>query len=110
MKAWKSFNFEAGHSLPDNPRPHGHSYTATVFYATSSENPVSLKAIEKIEWQLKNAVDHQYLNDLMPSPTMESIAEFLHHSALAIIETQRIDVALDRVEVCRPTLAFGVVE
>ena len=75
MKAWKSFYFEASHCLPDNPQIHGHSYLVRMWFNTSASDPVRLKAIEKLQWQLFRYVDHKHLNELMPSPTMESIAD-----------------------------------
>lgn len=108
MKAWKSFYFEAAHLLPDNPNVHGHSYRAIVWFETSPNHPVSLKQIEKLEWQLKRAVDHRMLNDIISQPTMESISEYLTDYAKNIIELQRIDVVLLGIDIDRHSINFGI--
>lgn len=108
MKAWKSFYFEAAHFLPDNPQVHGHSYRVVMWFATSASNPVSLSGIEKIEWQLKRMVDHRMLNELLPSPTMESISEYLTNYARQIIEAQRIDVIFLGIDIDRHSINFGI--
>lgn len=110
MKAWKSFFFEAAHTLPDAPVVHGHSYKATLHFETSKESPVELRQIEKLEWQLHRAVDHQNLNSIIPSPTMEAIADYLQVMAQRLIEMQSIRLVLLSVSVERPTLMFGVSE
>jgi 6-pyruvoyl-tetrahydropterin synthase len=108
MKAYKSFYFEAAHSLPDNPQIHGHSYHVTLWFATSAEKPVSLSGIEKVEWQVKRIVDHRMLNDFIPDPTMESISKYLSNYARQIIEAQRIQVEFLGVDVDRPSINFGI--
>lgn len=108
MKAWKSFYFEAAHSLPDNPLVHGHSYRVVMWYETSPENPVSLAGIEKVEWQVKRIVDHRMLNEFIPNPTMESISKYLDNYAQQLIDAQRINVVLLGVDVDRHSISFGI--
>ena len=38
MKAFKQFNFDAAHQLPDWPGIHGHSYTAEVWFEGPADN------------------------------------------------------------------------
>lgn len=108
MKAWKSFWFEASHTLPDNPQIHGHSYLVKLWFKTSPSEPVSLKQIEKLEWQMKRFVDHKHLNDMMNSPTMETIANCMMIHAKSLIDAQKINVELLAVDIERPSLNFGV--
>ena len=75
MKVWKSFWFEASHTLSDNPQMHGHSYQVKLWFETSVDQPVELNQINKLEWQLHRYVDHRHLNEFIANPTMESISE-----------------------------------
>jgi 6-pyruvoyl-tetrahydropterin synthase len=108
MKAFKSFYFEAAHSLPGNPMVHGHSYRVTLWFATSIENPVNLSGINKVEWQVKRIIDHRMLNEFIDNPTMESISAYLTNYARAIIDAQRIQVELLGIDVDRPSINFGI--
>ena len=108
MKAWKSFWFEASHTLPDNPQIHGHSYLVKLWFKTSATQPVELAQIEKLQWQMHKFLDHKHLNDIMPSPTMESIAVCLFEHGKVLIDMQKIRVELLSVDVERPSLNFGV--
>lgn len=108
MKAYKSFYFEASHTLPDNPQIHGHSYLVRLWFATSPETPVELAQIEKLEWQLHRFVDHKHLNDMIKSPTMEQISAYLLAHGKTLIDMQKIRVDLLSVDVERPSLNFGV--
>jgi 6-pyruvoyl-tetrahydropterin synthase len=108
MKVWKSFYFEASHTLPDNPQIHGHSYLVRLWFESSPETPVELNQIEKLEWQLHRCVDHKHLNDMMKSPTMEQISAYLLKQGHTLIQMQNIRVNLLSVDVERPSLNFGV--
>ena len=79
MKVFKRFTIDAAHRLPDKPELHGHSYKVEVWF----EGPVvdgyvireaDLAAL--IE-QVRNKLDHKYLNDIILVPTSENIAKFI---------------------------------
>jgi 6-pyruvoyl-tetrahydropterin synthase len=108
MKAWKSYWFEASHTLPDNPQVHGHSYLVKLWFETSADNPVELAQIEKLQWQMHRFLDHKHLNDIIKSPTMEQISKVLFEHGQTLIEMQRIRVNLLGIDVERPSLNFGI--
>lgn len=103
MLLWKEFRFEAGHKLPDNPEPHGHSYTARV-YAQISD----LKALEAACESARVRLDHKWLNDVpnLGEPTMENIARYIWivFTAFPIFDCGRVK----RIVVERPSLGVGV--
>ena len=108
MRAWKTFWFEASHTLPDNPQTHGHSYQVKLWFETNPVQPVELNQIEKLLWQLHRYVDHRHLNDFIKNPTMEGISEAIFNQGQVIIKNQEIRLNLLAVDVERPSLNFGV--
>jgi len=65
-------SFCAGHSLPQHPGVHGHSYEVWAY--------VESGCAEELQRWVKLAcqeLDHQMLNNILPEPTMESIAQFV---------------------------------
>lgn len=103
MKAFKQFNFDAAHQLPDWPGIHGHSYTAEVWFEGDASNGyvVVESTLSQALEPLRTTLDHSNLNDLMPLPTSENIARFiwarLHHLP-----------GLYRIRVVRGSIGFGV--
>jgi len=85
----KQFRFEAAHVLPHHPgkcsRLHGHSYRLDVAIegGLQSDGPARGMVLDfdEISAVVKPAVverlDHSSLNDLMPNPTAEHIAQWI---------------------------------
>lgn len=76
----KSFTFEAAHRLPmHGDELHGHSYRATVsveVVGTDGMAP-SFAAFGDFLEVVRHRLDHKYLNDLMPLPTLEALVVFI---------------------------------
>lgn len=100
----QEFYFEAAHSLPSygdvhpNARVHGHSFRARV----SLDGPldahgqvIDLKLIDQALQKLRVQLDHQMLNDIIDTPTLENIAIWIWNSLinqfskLALVEVFR---------------------
>lgn len=89
MEIWKTFRFEAAHSLPNVPpghqcgRMHGHSYRVDV-HVTGPLDP-------RLQWvtdfadiaaafaPIRDALDHRVLNELdgLDNPTCERLAVWI---------------------------------
>ncbi|HYL27812.1 MAG TPA: 6-carboxytetrahydropterin synthase QueD [Candidatus Nitrosotalea sp.] len=81
----KLFKFEAAHTLPYHPgkcaRMHGHSYRleVTVQGPLQTRRPARgmVQDFDRLERvvseRVLEALDHQYLNDLIENPTVENI-------------------------------------
>lgn len=95
MELWITFTFEASHTLPQpigKPVMHGHSYWVRVFVDSSEKDPVPLPMLEGYAGLVRSALDHKHLNDIMESPTMESIAMFVAKNIQTTIPVVRVDV------------------
>jgi 6-pyruvoyltetrahydropterin/6-carboxytetrahydropterin synthase len=103
MKAYKQFNFDAAHSLPDWPGIHGHSYMAEVWFEGPALDGyvVPEKVLTEQLEGVRRRLDHSNLNDLMPLPTSENIARYIWQ-ALSGCEQ------LFSVRVMRGSVGFGV--
>lgn len=66
-------HFCAGHSLPQHPTPHGHSYEVWA-YATEG---MDAEELQRAVQAACATLDHRMLNDFMPEPTMENIARHI---------------------------------
>jgi 6-pyruvoyltetrahydropterin/6-carboxytetrahydropterin synthase len=85
----KTFRFEAAHVLPHHPgkcaRLHGHSYRFEVAISgpLQTEGPARGMILDfddlalVVEPQVVDKLDHASLNDLMPNPTAEHIAQWI---------------------------------
>ncbi|MEU3616931.1 6-carboxytetrahydropterin synthase [Streptomyces sp. NPDC006872] len=84
----KTFDFEAGHLLPDLPsghkcsRQHGHSYQVEVVLTASTlEAPgfvTDFGALAPFKKFLDTELDHRNLHEILPcAPTSENLARFL---------------------------------
>ncbi len=103
VKAFKQFNFDAAHQLPDWPGIHGHSYVAEVWFegpATDGYVVPESVLTQQLE-SIRRTLDHSNLNDLMEMPTSENIARFIW-KALSDCD------ALIKVRVLRGSIGFGV--
>jgi 6-pyruvoyltetrahydropterin/6-carboxytetrahydropterin synthase len=83
-------SFDAAHWLPNVPdghkckRMHGHTYRVRI----EMTGPVGAETgwvmdyetIQKAWRPAKNTLDHHTLNDILPNPTCELIAEWIGHS------------------------------
>ena len=89
MQIRKQFRFEAAHVLPHHPgkcsRLHGHSYRLDVAVEgpLQSAGPAQGMVLDfdEISSLVKPSIierlDHSSLNDLLPNPTAEHIAEWI---------------------------------
>jgi hypothetical protein len=93
-----TFNVEAAHLSPSDPRLHGHSYLVKVW--TDATNPADFHAIQGAVEPIHKTLDHSYLNDSMGGTTMEHMAEWVLNRLPGLPVT--------RVQVIRPTLGFEV--
>jgi 6-pyruvoyltetrahydropterin/6-carboxytetrahydropterin synthase len=97
------FTFEAAHTTPPYPHPHGHSFRAEVALS-GTPDPIygwahDLRDVEPVIEAVRRELDHKYLNDIpgLAMPTLENVARWIW---------QRLDGALaglDRVTVRRGT-------
>lgn len=103
MKAFKQFNFDAAHQLPDWPGIHGHSYTAEVWFEGDADNGyvIAESALTQALEPVRRVLDHSNLNDLMDLPTSENIARFIWARLNHV-------PGLFRVRVVRGSIGFGV--
>lgn len=102
MELWTTFTIECSHTLEEPigyPVMHGHSYWIRVYFDSSAIKPLPLPEIDKACQLVKGQLDHKHLNDFMPSPTMESIAEFVF---------QNIELRPVRIDVERKSIGAGI--
>ena len=114
MEIFKSFTFEAAHSLPhvsdDHKckRLHGHSFHATI-YVTGPVVEVSgwvmdFADIKQAYQPIYETLDHRYLNDIpgLENPTSEHIARWIWDKLLPTLPM------LSKIEI-RETCTSGCV-
>lgn len=89
FEIFKAFRFEAAHALADPAhsagrytRLHGHSYRAEIFIRGLADDAgwvVDLGALEAMLQPVRNALDHQFLNDVpdLGPATLEHLAAFI---------------------------------
>ena len=79
VKVFKRFTIDAAHRLPDRPELHGHTYKVEVgFEGPVVDGYVIREAdLTALAEQVRNKLDHKYLNDVIPHPTSENIAKFI---------------------------------
>ena len=106
-------SFSAAHRLPSYQGPchdlHGHTWKAIFIL----EGPVredgmvcDFKVVKKLlDAQLP---DHQFLNDLLPNPTAENLAQFLFDKVNTELKKQNL--TLKTVEIWESDNAAAVVE
>jgi len=75
------FTFEAAHALPPFAPLHGHSFK-TALYLQGDPDPVygwshNLYEVEKVIADVRQSVDHRYLNDFIAAPSLENVARWL---------------------------------
>ncbi len=75
------FTFEAAHALPPFAPLHGHSFKAAL-YLRGEPDPVygwshNLYEVEEVIAEVKQSVDHRYLNDFIEAPSIENVARWL---------------------------------
>ena len=75
------FTFEAAHALPPFAPLHGHSFKAAL-YLRGDPDPVygwshNLYEVEKVIAEVKQSVDHRYLNDFIEAPSIENVSRWL---------------------------------
>lgn len=89
MQIWKSFRFEAAHTLPYHlgkcARPHGHSYRLEVAIRgpVQSDGPArgmieDFDVLQTtIDREIISQLDHTDLNDTIENPTCERIVTWI---------------------------------
>jgi 6-pyruvoyltetrahydropterin/6-carboxytetrahydropterin synthase len=99
MKIGLVVDFDAAHHLPGYngkcSQIHGHTYTVE----TIIDGPVGsdgfvmdfYKLKEKVSISLKN-LDHRDLNEIIPNPTAEKIAEWIHHRLKKDLEGSNVSL------------------
>lgn len=103
MELSRSFWVEASHVLPDPlgvDCMHGHSYLITVCVETHPDNPTPLGLLSGFCDFIKADLDHKHLNDIMASPTMESIAMWVYERIQGPRPT--------RITVARPSIGASL--
>ncbi len=89
MDIYKTFTFEAAHSLPNTPqghkcrRLHGHSFRVEI-HVSGSVDPhqgwvMDFSSVEDAFKPLRERLDHHYLNEIkgLENPTSENIARWI---------------------------------
>jgi 6-pyruvoyltetrahydropterin/6-carboxytetrahydropterin synthase len=94
----KRFRFEAAHHLPNLgeghacARVHGHSYQVEVQLTASGLDTCGMVAdfglLGPVREYIGRALDHRDLNDVLPVPTAESVAEHLYRWCSAHLEAR----------------------
>lgn len=103
MEVGHSFWIEVAHLLSDPlgvERVHGHSYQITVYVETSPENPTPLGLLAGFCGFVKGDIDHLYINDVIPQPTMENIAMWVYERIQGPRPT--------RITVARPSIGASL--
>jgi len=85
MRLSKTFTFEAAHKLPNYKgkcqRLHGHTYKVELVVEgerNESGMVLDFKVLSEIAKLIRETLDHSYLNDIIPNPTAENIAEWIY--------------------------------
>jgi 6-pyruvoyl-tetrahydropterin synthase len=102
VEIWTTVTIEVAHSSPAQgyPEVHGHSYWIQFFSQTSAESPTSLSLMQSEAKWVAGRLDHRNLDELLPSATMESIAQWC--------SAHWNGPALSRIIVRRESLGCGV--
>lgn len=103
MEIGHTFWIEVAHLLPDPlgvERVHGHSYQITVYAETSPDKPIPLGLLSGFCSFVKGDLDHQYINDVIPQPTMENIAMWVYEHIQGPRPT--------RITVARPSIGASL--
>lgn len=102
---WTTFALECAHSTPaplSDGRLHGHSYLVAIYYPTHKSALLSLASIQAAAALIREELDHTFLNDFFPVPTMEALADY-------IAESEHNPARPLQVTVERPSLGCGVI-
>ena len=106
-------SFSAAHRLPDYQGPchdlHGHTWKA-VFVLEGPVKQDGMVCDFKIVKKLLDGFlpDHQFLNDIVPNPTAENLAQFLFDKISAELKKQNL--TLKTVEIWESDNAAAIVE
>ncbi len=106
-------SFSAAHRLPDYKGPchelHGHTWKA-VFVLEGPVQKDGMVCDFKVVKKLLDGFlpDHQFLNDLVPNPTAENLAQFLFDKIGAELKKQNL--TLKTVEIWESDNAAAIVE
>ncbi len=68
---WAETTVSAAHTF-NGHQLHGHTYVIRVHV----EAPADAEALHADLLEIRKGVDHQYLNDVLPEPTMEALAQW----------------------------------
>jgi 6-pyruvoyltetrahydropterin/6-carboxytetrahydropterin synthase len=90
----KTFSFDAAHRLDGLPmghkcgRLHGHTYEVELFLESPKLDSVGFvrdygELSQFKEW-LMNTFDHHMINEVVPQPTAENMAQFIYNRAVAL--------------------------
>ena len=103
LETFVDFSFEAAHTTPPFPHPHGHSFLARVVF-TGEPDPVygwshDLREVEPLIEAVRQELDHKYLNDIpgLSMPSNENVARWIW---------ERLDGSLSGLD--RVTLSRGL--
>ncbi len=106
-------SFSAAHQLPGYDGPcrhlHGHTWKA-VFVLEGPVQPNGMVCDFKVIKKLldEQLPDHQFLNDLLPNPTAENLAQWLFTKTKAALAPQGL--TLKTVEIWESDYAAAIVE
>lgn len=104
MKHWTLYvrrKFPASHALPHHTgkckQVHGHTWTVEVEIRYSGEIPPGAHGMIEDFGEIKKEIDrldHIHLNEIIPNPTAENIAEFLLKGIRAQMYGYLVDAGL----------------
>lgn len=112
MKLSKTFTFDAAHHLPNYKgkcaNVHGHAFQYEVVLEgevdPKSGMVIDFKILKEIGIIINEKLDHHDLNDILPNPTAEKIAEYLynewseaHHPEVVVIEVNVWEQPMSKV-------------
>jgi 6-pyruvoyltetrahydropterin/6-carboxytetrahydropterin synthase len=97
LETFIEFTFDAAHTTPPFPNPHGHTFMARVVL-TGTPDPYygwshDFRDVEPVIEEVRKELDHKYLNDIagLSMPTLENVTRWIWHRLEGRIE------GLDRV-------------
>lgn len=80
LELWTTVTVECSHAMPVHlgvSAVHGHSYWLQFFVASSPTDPTPLPKLQAEAQRFAAWFDHGHLNDCIPVPTMEAMAEYI---------------------------------
>lgn len=96
LTVWAETTVSAAHTLNGHDL-HGHTYVVRVHVRP----PVDAEALLEDLRAVRRGVDHRYLNDVLPAPTMEALAQWFVDALAGRFAVAGVDVSRAEGVGCR---------